>query len=147
MKDELTARPDIWRYRREALYRVMYQSFTPKMMARTPMWLKERIAATLGWRLVPVLSADDWLRGLFTKKDDEPTPIAISMFESCAAGYSARKFFSAKWLWHTGKRIWSGGPPKPRTGNEVLATLKAPGMLPEEAESMDTGMNRKGLLR
>jgi hypothetical protein len=137
----------IWLYRREALYRVMYRSFTPKMMARTPMWLKTRIAATLGWRLVPVLSANDWLIGLFTKKDDEPTPIALSMFESCAGGHSARLFFTPWWLWHQAKHIWAGGTPKPVTSNQVLATLKAPGMLPEEADSMDTGMNRKGLLR
>jgi hypothetical protein len=143
----MTARPHIWTYRKEALYRVMYQSFTPKMMARTPMWLKKRMAATLGWRLVPVLKADDWLRGLFTKTGDEPTPIALSMFESCAAGNSARVFFRPLWLWRQAKRIWSGGTPKPVTGNEVLAALKAPGMLPEEAESMDTGMNHKRRFR
>jgi hypothetical protein len=154
LDDLLDARPYIWIYRKEALYRVIYQSFTPKMMARTPMWLKKRIAATLGWRLVPVLKADDWLRGLFTKQGDEPTPIAISMFESCAAGWSARPFFSPRWLWHQAKHIWAGGKkPQPETRSALYDTitspppLKAPGMLPEEAESMDTGMNRKRLFR
>jgi hypothetical protein len=90
--------------RRETLYRVMYESFTPKMMHRTPLWLKKRIATTLGWRLVRTLDADAWLRKLFTEKPGEPAPIAISMFESCAAGVGVRwTFLNRRWLWRQGK--------------------------------------------
>lgn len=136
--------------RRETLYRVMYESFTPKMMHRTPMWLKERIATTLGWRLVSTLDADTWLRKLFAEKPGELAPIAISMFESCAGGTSRLPFFSRKWLWRTAKRIWDVGKtaqPETRSALYQQVTtpppLKAPGMLPEEAESIDTAMDRR----
>jgi hypothetical protein len=129
--------------RRETLYRVMYESFTPKMMHRTPMWLKRRIAATLGWRLVVTLDADTWLRKLFAEKPGELAPIAISMFESCAGGTNIRwTFFSRRWLWRQAKRIWTGDADR-KGGNKPAASLKAPGMLPEESASMDTAMDRR----
>jgi hypothetical protein len=128
----------------------MYESFTPKMMHRTPMWLKRRIAATLGWRLVPALTTDNWLRTLFLKEAGDPAPIAISMFESCAGGNSLLPFFSRKWLWRTVKRIWNGGKtPQPETRSALYQQitnpppLKAPGILPEAAESIDTAMDRR----
>ena len=139
----LSARPYIWMYRRETLYRVMYESFTPKMMHRTPMWLKKRIAATLGWRLVPALDADNWLITLFLKDAADPAPIAISMFESCAGGtYIRWTWLDRRWLWRTGKRIWSGDL-TPETPQPTRSPLKAPGILPEEAESIATAMDRR----
>lgn len=128
----------------ETLYRVIYESFTPKMLHWTPMWLKRRIAITLGWRLVPKLDADTWLRKLFVQQKDELAPIALSMFESCAGGHGLRRFFSPKWQWRTAKRIWRGGKPKqPETKSALYEqitkqpVIKAPGMLPDQDDCMD----------
>jgi hypothetical protein len=124
--------------RRETLYRVIYESFTPQMMHRTPMWLKRRIATTLGWRLVETLSADAWLRKLFIKAASDPSPIGRSMFESCAGGNSMRPFFSRRWLWNTAKRIWTGKrtPPKQPT-SELWGQVSSQPTLPQEADCMD----------
>lgn len=129
--------------RRETLYRVMYESFTPKMMHHTPMWLKKRIATTLGWRLVPTLSADGWLRTLFLKEPGEPAPIAIGMFESCAGGTLIRwTFLSPGWLWRQAKRIWAGdAAPRPEKPSPPL--LEAPGTLPADTASLETVMDRR----
>jgi hypothetical protein len=121
----------------ETLYRVMYESFTPEMMHRSPMWLKRRIAATLGWRLVRSLDADSWLETLFVNSPDDPSPISISMFESCAGGSGMRVFLNVRWLWRRVKRIWKGDTRK-MPPNKPVAPLRAPGMLPDEAHCMDT---------
>lgn len=121
----------------ETLYRVMYETFTPKMMQRTPLWLERRIAAALGWRMVETLSADAWLSKLFMKVPSaDPSPIARGMFESCAGGNSMRPFFSLRWLWRQARRIWAGDTRQKET--HVVHGIKAPGMLPDEADCMDT---------
>jgi hypothetical protein len=135
----------------ETLYRVMYESFTPKMLHWTPMWLKKRMATTLGWRLVRTLDADTWLRKLFVNQPGELAPIALDMFESCASGSSGRKFFNPKWLWRTGKLIWTGNQKPPETRSALYdkitspPPLKAPGMLPDAADCMDRGTRGKRL--
>jgi hypothetical protein len=94
--------------RLETLYRIMYESFTPAMMRRTPMWLKRRIARVLGYRLVRELSTDAFMHELFTARVGEVTRMSAMMFENSVGGYNVRPFFRPANYWRAGKRIWRG---------------------------------------
>lgn len=96
------------RRRLETLYRVMYESFTPAMMGRTPMWLKRRIATALGYRLVPELTADAFMKALFTTKLHEPTPMSVTMFDTSVGGTELRPFFRLSFHWWMARRVWRG---------------------------------------
>jgi len=96
------------RRRLETLYRVIYESFTPAMMRRTPMWLKRRIAKALGYRLVRDLTTDAFMTSLFTAKLDEPTPMSLAMFDSSVGGYELRPFFRLSFHWWMARRVWRG---------------------------------------
>lgn len=105
----------------ETLYRVMYEELTPAMMRRTPMWLKSRIAAALGYKLVAQLSADAWLRSLFTAKRGDITPISIEMFDSSTGGYGYRKFGRPSFYWRIARRVWRG---QTKTPEQIKALRK-----------------------
>lgn len=92
----------------ETLYRVMYESFTPEMMRRLPMWLKQRMARVLGYRLVDELSTDAFMKSLFTANKGDLVPMAVKMFENSVGGTSTRPFFSLRFHWQIAQRVSRG---------------------------------------
>jgi hypothetical protein len=119
--------------RPETLYRIMYESFTPAMMRRTPMWLKRRIARVLGYRLVRELSTDAFMHELFTAKPGEMTHMSAMMFENSVGGYSMRPFFRPANYWRAGKRIWRGETHTPQQLAELgRASVPLQAFLPPE---------------
>jgi hypothetical protein len=108
--------------RLETLYRMVYESFTPGMMRRTPLWLKRRIARALEYDLVRELSADAFMRALFTAKTGELAPMSVAMFDSSAGGYSVRPFFRPIRYWRAAQRIWRG---QTHTGKQLAALGQA----------------------
>lgn len=96
------------RRRLETLSRVIYESFTPAMMRRTPMWLKRRIAAQLGYTLDAKITVDGFMQRLFTAKPDQLVSMPMTMFDSSVGGYSVRPFFRLSFLWRMARRVWRG---------------------------------------
>lgn len=94
--------------REETLYRMMYESFTPRMMHFTPLWVKRRIAKCLRYRLVKTMKTDDFMRKLFTTPKDELAPMSFQMFDDSCGGATIKPFFWPPNWFRTARRIWRG---------------------------------------
>jgi hypothetical protein len=113
--------------RMNTVYRIMYESFTPGMMQRTPFWLKKRMAASLGYNLVRrPISGDHWLSLLLTTPAETLMEMSLGMFDTCAGGYHPSDLLRWSFWKRSLKRIWQAPwtarlarhrrvPPRPTT--------------------------------